>query len=88
MSAIHTLGELRTAGHRARSVKQEIRDNLVRFSRIPLYVRVASLPELAVGSQVEVEVSDIDLITLAFDCRYKGQIGEAPEHGKADTEPV
>ena len=30
MAAIQTLGELRRSNHRARPVKQEIRDNLVR----------------------------------------------------------
>jgi exoribonuclease II len=50
-----------------------VRDNLVRFAHIPLYVRVASLPELEAGSTVEVEVGDIDLITLSFDCVYKGK---------------
>jgi exoribonuclease-2 len=50
-----------------------MRDNLVRFTRIPLYVRVPSLPELEAGTGVEIEVSQIDLITLAFDCVYKGK---------------
>jgi exoribonuclease II len=50
-----------------------IRDNLVRFARIPLYVRVPSLPELDAGSGVQVEVSRIDLLTLAFDCVFKGK---------------
>lgn len=50
-----------------------IRDNLVRFARIPLYIRVPSLPELDTGAKVEVEISGIDLLTLAFDCVYKGK---------------
>jgi exoribonuclease-2 len=50
-----------------------IRDNLVRFARIPLYVRVPSLPELDAGARVQVEVSQIDLLTLAFDCVFKGK---------------
>jgi exoribonuclease-2 len=53
-----------------------IRDNLVRFARIPLFIRVASLPELPPASKVEVEVGGIDLITLSFDCVYKGQIAD------------
>jgi exoribonuclease-2 len=48
-----------------------LRENLVRFERIPLYTRVPSLPpEVAPGSAVEVDVSAIDFLTLDFDCRF------------------
>jgi exoribonuclease-2 len=49
-----------------------IRDNLMRLERIPLYARVPSLPELEAGTRVEIEISNIDLLTLAFDSVYKG----------------
>ena len=51
-----------------------MRDNLVRFARIPLYARVPSLPELPAGSRVEIGVSAIDLLALTFDCVYKNPI--------------
>jgi exoribonuclease II len=54
------------------TVATVIRDNLVRLERIPLYARVPSLPELEAGARVEIEISNIDLLTLAFDSVYKG----------------
>ena len=49
-----------------------VREGLVRFVDIPLYVRVPSLPpELPGGEQVMVEISDIDLIDSDLRCVYK-----------------
>jgi exoribonuclease-2 len=45
---------------------------LVKFERIPLYVRVPSLPELEVGSRVLLEIEGIDLIDNSVKARYKG----------------
>lgn len=47
------------------------RDNLVRFERVPIWQRVASLPELPAGSVVRVQVSRIDLFDLTLHCEYK-----------------
>ena len=54
------------------SKAQVLRDNLVKFERIPLYVRVHSLPELEVGSRVLLEIEGIDLIDNSVKARYKG----------------
>jgi len=54
------------------SIAQVLRDNLVKFERIPLYVRVPSLPELEVGTRVLLEIEGIDLIDNSVKARYKG----------------
>jgi len=51
---------------------QVLRDNLVKFEGIPLYVRVPSLPDLDVGSRVLLEIEGIDLIDNSVKARYKG----------------
>jgi exoribonuclease-2 len=48
-----------------------IRENLCRFDELPLVMRVASLPELASGTHVVLEVSEIDLLELTLHCEYK-----------------
>ncbi|MFH1044922.1 MAG: ribonuclease catalytic domain-containing protein [Pseudomonadota bacterium] len=54
------------------STAQVLRDNLVKFEGIPLYVRVPSLPELELGSRVLLEIEGIDLIDNSVKARYKG----------------
>lgn len=56
------------------STAQVLRDNLVKFEGIPLYVRVPSLPDLEVGSRVLLEIEGIDLIDNAVKARYKGPV--------------
>ena len=53
---------------------QVLRDNLVKFEGIPLYVRVHSLPDLEVGSRVLLEIEGVDLIESAVKARYKGPV--------------
>jgi exoribonuclease-2 len=48
-----------------------VRENLVKFAGLPLYVRVPSLPDLPPGTPVEVEVADVDLIDTQVRCVYK-----------------
>jgi exoribonuclease-2 len=48
-----------------------VRDNLVKFARLPLWVRVPSLPDLPAGTAVEVEVTSVDLIDSQVRCVYK-----------------
>ena len=48
-----------------------VRENLVRIARIPLQVRVPSMPELPPGTAVEVEVEHVDLIDTQVRCVYK-----------------
>jgi exoribonuclease-2 len=54
------------------SKAQVLRDNLVKFEGIPLYVRVSSLPDLEMGSRVLLEIEGIDLIDNSVKARYKG----------------
>ena len=55
-----------------------LRDNLVRFTRLPLWQRVPSLPELPAGTVVELALSKIDEWELTLHCEYRGQVTPAP----------
>ncbi len=56
------------------STAQVLRDNLVKFEGIPLYVRVPSLPDLEIGTRVLLEIEGIDLIDNAVKARYKAPV--------------
>jgi exoribonuclease II len=47
-----------------------IRENLCRFDELPMVARVNSLPALASGTHVLLELSDIDILELTFHCEY------------------
>ena len=47
-----------------------LRENLVRFARIPLVGRIPSLPELPPNTTVTLEMENIDLLDLDFKARY------------------
>jgi exoribonuclease-2 len=49
-----------------------IRDNLVRFDRLPLVVRLADLPPFTPESTVRVAIGRIDLLAATLECRYAG----------------
>src|SRR5262249_23804152 len=49
-----------------------LRESLVRFEELPLVARVPSLPALDPGSSVDVALSRIDLLELAFHCEFAG----------------
>jgi len=49
-----------------------IRDNLVRFDRLPLVVRLADLPDSAPGTSVRVAIGRIDLVAATLECRVAG----------------
>jgi exoribonuclease-2 len=53
-----------------------LREELARIDRIPLVVRVPSLPPLAPGKRVELVISDIDLLELTLHCEFKRQMDE------------
>jgi exoribonuclease-2 len=48
-----------------------VRDNLVKFAELPLFVRVPSLPDLEPGEEAMVEVAEVDLIDTQVRCVYK-----------------
>lgn len=51
-----------------------IRDALVRFERLPLVAKVASVPDLAPGSRVELSVTGLDLIDLNLECEFRERL--------------
>ena len=54
-----------------------IRENLVRFARLPLVVRLPDLPPLAPDTPVRVGIGRIDLLAATLECRYAGEPGAA-----------
>ncbi len=61
-----------------------LRENLCRFDELPLLVRVASLPGLGSGTQVLLDISDIDLLELTFHCEFAREV-HAPEPASAGS---
>jgi exoribonuclease-2 len=51
-----------------------LRDNLLRFERLPLVVRVAGLPQMAPGTRVELQIDNIDLLEVELRCSYRPAI--------------
>lgn len=65
-----------------------LRENLVRFEGLPLASRVPSLPELAPGTRVRLELAAVDLLERTVTAVYKETLGEAPatiQEGDAET---
>jgi exoribonuclease-2 len=54
-----------------------LRENLVRFDRLPLVVRVPSLPDLEPGSRVRLAVEQPDLIERHVNCVWLASLGQA-----------
>jgi exoribonuclease-2 len=46
------------------------RENLVKLDRLPLLLRVASLPESKPGQRVRLAIEAVDFLALELDCRY------------------
>ena len=49
-----------------------IRDNLVRFERLPLVLRLADLPASAPDTRVRVAILRVDLLAATLECRHAG----------------
>lgn len=48
------------------------RENLVRLDDLPYITKVHSLPELAPGSRVRLEIKKVDTLLMALDCKFAG----------------
>lgn len=53
-----------------------LRENLVRLENLPLTVRVPSLPELAPGARVRLEIQAPDLIERSVICVWRSTLGQ------------
>lgn len=49
---------------------QVLKENLVKFDSIPLITRVSSLPDLSPGTQVKLEISQIDLLECTLNTKF------------------
>jgi exoribonuclease-2 len=54
-----------------------IKEDLARVGPIPLLARVPSLPSLAPGTPVQVEIGKIDLLDLTLQVQYRGPVDAA-----------
>ena len=54
-----------------------IRDNLVRFERVPLVHRLADLPASAPDTPVNVAITRVDLLAAVIECRVAGSVAPA-----------
>ena len=63
-----------------------LRENLVRLEGLPLVLRVGSLPELAPGTRVSVEIERIDLLERSLSAQYRETLGSsAPPPEEAEV---
>ena len=51
-----------------------VRETLVRFGTLPLYVRLPDLPPLPPETRVRVAIGRIDLLETTLECRYAGTV--------------
>ena len=53
-----------------------VKENLVRLAGLPLIVRVPSLPEMAVASQISLTVDEIDLLAVELSCTFQHKLDQ------------
>jgi len=53
-----------------------LRDNLVRFERLPLVTRVSSLPGLEAGTRVRLAIDGVDLLERTVACTWRATLQE------------
>jgi exoribonuclease-2 len=63
-----------------------IRENLLRVDGLPLVARVASLPDLAPGARVRLEVKSVDLLERTVEMVYRETLEEHAEVPQESTE--
>lgn len=61
-----------------------LRENLVRFERLPLAVRVPSLPDLEPGTRVRLALDKPDLIERTVACTWRETLGRDPVSAAED----
>ena len=49
---------------------QVLKENLVKLDHLPLVLRVRTLPEMLPETNIEVEISQVDLLELTFNARF------------------
>jgi len=52
-----------------------LRENAVRFERLPLVAKVPSLPDVAPGTRVELDIVRIDLLESFVEARFRRVLG-------------
>ena len=52
-----------------------LRENLVRFDRLPMVIRVHSLPDVPPGSPVELKVTSVDFLDAELKCQFVRIVG-------------
>lgn len=76
--------------HIAQAEATVLRENLVRFDRLPLSARVSSLPELEPGTRVRLAIEGVDLLERTVSCAWRATLGPAaaeprPEEGLSEA---
>lgn len=61
-----------------------LRENLVRFDRLPLVTRVSSLPGLEAGTRVRLAVTGVDLLERTVSCDWRETLAGPPGAASGD----
>ena len=90
MSHPHTLGELRSSGYRVRSVKDEMRDNLIRKLKAgePLFPGILGYEETVVPQVQNAILSKHDMLFLGLRGQAKTRMLRQLVHLLDDAMPI